>query len=53
MAQYKKLEDLAKDYPDKSKREAYLKQMSNADIDTMIKNMQNVQGKIYLKSFKK
>lgn len=50
---YKTLEDLAKDYPDKSAREAQLKKMSNAEIDNLINHMHNVQGKIYLKSFKK
>ena len=53
MAKYTRLEDLAKDYPNKNDREAELKKMSNGEIDTLISNMQNIQGKIYLKSFKK
>ena len=50
---YKTLDELAKKYPDKTKREAQLRQMSDSEIDTLISHMNNVQGKIYLKSFKK
>lgn len=49
---YKTLNDLAKDYPEKSAREAQLKKMSNAQINILIDNTHNIQGKIYLESFK-
>lgn len=50
---YTKLEDIAVDYPDRTEREAVLKDMPNEQIDVLIKNMPNIQGKIYLKGFKK
>lgn len=53
MANYKSLDELVKAFPNKADRESELNRMSNADIDVLIKNMSNVQGKIYLKSFKK
>ena len=51
--EYKRLEDVAKDYPEKDKREEILREMNNEQIDTLISNMGNIQGKIYLKGFKK
>ena len=53
MKNYKTLEELIKDYLDKSEREQQLQQMSNEEIDILIEHMRNIQGKIYLKSFKK
>ena len=53
MSKYKTLDELIKDYPDKNAREEELKAMSDEDIDTLISHMNNIQGKIYLKSFKK
>ena len=51
--EYRTLDELIKDYPDKTEREAHLKRMSNQEIDTLISHMRNIQGKIYLSSFKK
>ena len=53
MSNYKTLDELVKAFPEKAEREKQLKSMTNAQIDVLINNMYNIQGKIYLKSFKK
>lgn len=53
MSNYKTLNELVKDFPNKADREKQLKNMSNKELDTLINTTNNVQGKIYLKSFKK
>ena len=52
MSNYKTLDELAKDFPNKADREEQLKKMNCAQIDVLIHHMNNIQGKIYLQSFK-
>jgi hypothetical protein len=52
MSNYKTLDELAKDFPNKADREEQLKKMNCAQIDVLIRHMNNIQGKIYLQSFK-
>lgn len=49
---YTTLEEVAKDYPDKTEREKILSKMSEKELNILIKNMPNVSGKIYLSKFK-
>ena len=53
MAEYKTLDELVQKFPNKTEREEQLKKMSNEEIDVLINHMRNIQGKVYLKKFKK
>ena len=48
-----KVLEFQKKYPSKAAKEKALKSMTDAQIDELIADCPNVQGKIWYKSFKK
>ena len=48
----KLIEDFQKKYPTKAEKEKALSEMSNAEIDRLIKASTNVQAKIFYSKFK-
>jgi hypothetical protein len=53
MAKYKDVFEFQKQFPDKSKREEVLKNMSNEEINHLISTCGTPQGKAYYSKFKK
>ena len=49
---YKAVKDFQKAHPTKASKEEALKNMSDAQIDTLIKSCPNIQAKIFYASFK-
>ena len=50
---YENTKKFYEDYPTKEEREKMLMEMTDEEIDTLVDNMPNLYGKIYLSSFKK
>ncbi len=50
---YNNVFDFQKDYPTKDSREKALKEMSDSQIDKLVKTCGTAQGKMYYSSFKK
>jgi hypothetical protein len=48
-----KVDEFQKKYPTKAEKEKALRAMSNKEIDSLIADSTNIQGKIWYKSFKK